>query len=179
MVRRAFFGIDGRPATDNDASDIAHIHVKTWQHAYTGQVPDTFLENLPASLEKRTLKWKETLAKHERGLRVLVAEGEKGIAGFCIVNACRDDDMDADTGEVGAIYVDPDSMNKGLGSALMQAGLDFLKEEGFKKATLWVLASHSKSIQWYEKKGWKLEGKTKTDDRGDVQLHEIRYQIEL
>lgn len=168
-----------RTAQEQDALGIAKIHVGTWQHAYRGQVPDSYLDNLPQELNKRADKWKETIGKKQRGLRVFVAESEQGIVGFCIVNACRDDDMDSDTGEVGAIYVDSMLIGKGIGSALMEAGLNFLKEEGFKKATLWVLTSHKKSREWYEKKGWKLEGKRKIEDRGGMKLDETRYMITL
>jgi L-amino acid N-acyltransferase YncA len=163
-----------RPATEQDSLSIAKIHVGTWQHAYRGQVPDLYLDNLPQSLDKRAEKWKETMDKKQRGLRVFVAEIDQRIVGFCIVNPCRDVDMDPDTGEVGAIYVDAECIGKGVGSALMEAGLNFLKEEGFTKATLWVLTSHKKSREWYEKKGWKLEGKEKTEERGDMKLDEIR-----
>jgi len=168
-----------RQAIEADATAIAKIHIETWQHAYRGQVPDAFLDNLPSSIGARTKKWKETIAKTERGLRLLVAEDHGKITGFCIVNRCRDDDMDENTGELGAIYIDPASMKQGAGSALMEQSLQFLKEEGFTKATLWVLSSNEKARKWYESRGWKLEGKTKVDDRGEVQLHEIRYQITL
>ncbi|MDO8649163.1 MAG: GNAT family N-acetyltransferase [Candidatus Peregrinibacteria bacterium] len=168
-----------RFAEEQDAPAIAKIHVGTWQHAYRGQVPDAYLDNLPQSIEKRAEKWKETIGRKQRGLRVFVAEVDQAIVGFCIVNPCRDDDMDTKTGEVGAIYVDADFIGKGAGSALMEAGLNFLKEEGFEKATLWVLTSHNKSREWYEKKGWKLDGKQKTEERGDMKLNEIRYIISL
>ena len=168
-----------RPAKQTDATAIAKIHVGTWQHAYRGQVPDAYLDSLPATVEQRTEKWKETIGREQRGMCVFVAEDENKIVGFCIVNPCRDDDMDEKTGELGAIYVDTKWLGKGAGSALMKAGLDFLKEVGFTKATLWVLTSHTTSREWYEKKGWKLEGKKKIEERGDMTLDEIRYIISL
>lgn len=169
-----------RAAKEKDAPRIAEIHVETWQHAYRGQVPDAFLDNLPSTLGDRTKKWQETLQKKQRGMRVFVAEMGKQIVGFCIVNPCRDEDMDNKTvGELGAIYIDARYMNRGVGSALQKEGLSFLKTEGFEKATLWVLDTNEKARTWYESKDWKVEGKTKVDDRGDVQLHEIRYVITL
>jgi ribosomal protein S18 acetylase RimI-like enzyme len=164
-----------RPAEEKDANDIAKVHITSWQNTYKGQVPDSYLENLPSTIEDRANKWKETLAKHERGLRVLVAEAGKDIVGFCIVNASRDEDMAKDVGEVGAIYVDPKFLKKGIGAQLMSEGLAFLSEEGFNKVTLWVLTTNVKAREWYEKNGWKVEGKTKVEDRNDVQLHETRY----
>lgn len=164
-----------RPAEERDSFDIAKIHVGTWQHAYKGQVPDAYLDKLPESVQERAERWQKTIKRIQHGQKVFVAELGKNIAGFCIVNPCRDEDMDKATGEVGAIYVDASLIGKGVGSALMDAGLHFLKEEGFKTATLWVLKSHNKSREWYENKGWKLEGAEKTEDRGDVKLEEIRY----
>ena len=169
-----------RTAMPKDAPRIAEIHVETWQHAYRGQVPDAFLDNLSSTLGERTKKWQETLLKRQRGMRVFVAEMGKQIVGFCIVNPCRDEDMDKKAvGELGAIYIDARYMNRGVGSALLKESLGFLKKEGFNKATLWVLDSNEKARKWYESKGWKVEGKTKVDDRNDVQLHEVRYQITL
>lgn len=171
--------INIRPAKAADASSIAKIHVGTWRHAYRGQVPDAYLDSLPATERERAEKWKETIERDQRGKCVFVAEDKDTIVGFCIVNPCRDEDMNEKTGEVGAIYVDAKWIGKGAGSALMKAGLDFLKEGGFTKATLWVLTSHTASREWYEKKGWQLEGKKKVEVRGDMTLDETRYIISL
>lgn len=169
-----------RPAKLGDAPHIAKIHMETWQHTYRGQVPDAFLDNLPSTLGERTKKWQETLRKRQRGMRVFVAEIGGKIIGFCIVNPCRDDDMDQkEVGELGAIYIDARFMNRGVGSALLKEALDFLKVAGFSRATLWVLDTNEKARRWYESKGWTVEGGTKVDDRGDVKLHEVRYHIEL
>jgi RimJ/RimL family protein N-acetyltransferase len=169
-----------RAAKVKDAPRIAEIHVETWQHAYRGQVPDAFLNNLPSTLGDRTKKWQETLRKKQREMRVFVAEMGEQIVGFCIVNPCRDEDMDNKTvGELGAIYIDARYMNQGVGSALLKESLGFLKKAGFKKVTLWVLDTNEKARRWYESKGWTIEGKTKIDDRGDVRLHEVRYVITL
>ena len=169
-----------RAAKEKDAPRIAEIHVETWQHAYRGQVPDAFLDNLPSTLGERIKKWQETLRKKQRGMRVFVAEMGEKIVGFCIVNPCRDEDMDKKTvGELGAIYIDARCMNRGVGSALLKEGLSFMKTQGLEKATLWVLDTNEKARTWYESKGWNVEGKTKIDDRGDVQLHEVRYVIAL
>lgn len=50
-----------RTAELKDAPLIAAVHVKTWQYAYKGQVPDSYLEGL--SIKKRTEVWKKTLKK--------------------------------------------------------------------------------------------------------------------
>lgn len=166
-----------REAEIKDAGQIAKVHVGTWQYAYAGQMPGEALNSL--SVEQRTKRWEEILSKPTPGSKNFVAEIDDKIVGFCSVGPCRDEDMDKTTGELWAIYVDPESMNKGVGSLLQEKGLNFLKENEFKKATLWVLTSNEKAIKWYESKGWKLEGKTKIEGRRGFELHETRYIIDL
>jgi GNAT superfamily N-acetyltransferase len=77
------------------------------------------------------------------------------------------------------IYIHPDYIGKGYGSELMRHALEVLKEDGYGKATLWVLDTNEKTRTFYEKKGWIVEGKTKVDKRDDFELHETRYIIDL
>lgn len=166
-----------RPAEVKDAEAIARVHVKTWQCAYKRIMSDKLLDSL--SVEKRTKAWEEILSKLESDSRTFVAEIVGKVIGFCSIGSCRDENMDQTFGELWALYVDPDSINKGAGSALQKKGLSYLKEKGYKKATLWVLTSNKSAREWYESKGWKLEGKTKIEDRDGFELHETRYIIYL
>lgn len=123
-----------RPAEVLDARSIARVHVEAWRYAYQGQLPDSYLAGL--SVEKREQVWRESLNDPKYPFRVFVAvDGEK-VVGFTSVCPCRDEDRDALTGELGAIYVDSEYMGKGIGSLLMRSGLDYLKEQGFTAATL-------------------------------------------
>lgn len=166
-----------RSAEKRDATGIAKVHVGTWQCAYRGQMPDAFLDSL--SIEGRTKGWDKILSNSKPETQTFVAEVDNKVIGFCSVGACRDKDMDSTTGEMWAIYVSADSMNKGAGSALHEKGLLYLKDKGFKKAILWVLSSNGKTIKWYEGKGWKADGKTKIDESDGFTLHETRYTIDL
>ncbi len=60
-----------------------------------------------------------------------------------------------------------------------KAFLHILKTEGYKRATLWVLDTNEKTRNWYELKGWRVEGKIKTEPRDGFDLHEVRYIIDL
>jgi GNAT superfamily N-acetyltransferase len=70
-------------------------------------------------------------------------------------------------------------MGKGAGSLLLKASLDYLRDSKFTKAILWVLTSNRKTRDWYESKGWKVEGTTTVDIRDGFELHETRYIIDL
>ena len=166
-----------RPAEPKDAYEIAVVHVKTWQHAYKGQLPDDYLASL--SIEQRAEMWTNILAKQEKNSHCLVAENEGVIVAWCSVGKNRDSDMADNTGELWGIYVLPEYNARGIGSKLMQKGLSLLKEEGFAKATLWVLSTNEKSKAWYESRGWKCEGGIKTESRFGLELNEVRYITDL
>lgn len=164
-----------RQAELKDAGGIARVHIGTWQCAYRGQLPDSYLDNL--SVQKRTKVWEENLKNPKQNTKTFVAELNGRIVGFASAGNSRDKDTDADAGELYAIYVDQDYMGKGIGSALHKKCIDYLKELGFTKAILWVMTSNEKTRRWYERKGWKEDGKTKIDKVDGIDLQETRYSV--
>lgn len=157
----------------HDASQIAQIHVKTWQYAYKGQIPDSYLDSL--SIEKRSKGWKKQIQNAKEKDHVFVAEINGRIVGWCTAGASRDENAMKEAGELQGIYIDPNYIGKGIGSKLMKHALNTLRQEGYKTVTLWVLETNKKTRMFYEKKGWTVEGKTKIDTRDSFDLHEIRY----
>src|ERR1700716_1999580 len=67
-----------RPATLDDAAQIARVHVDSWRTTYQGMLPDDFLASL--SEEHYTDRWQRVIA--EGSSRVHVAEEPEGIVGF-------------------------------------------------------------------------------------------------
>src|SRR3990167_3174155 len=112
-----------REAKMRDVENIAKIHVETWQCAYRGQLPDSFLDGL--SVKKRQESWMKNLSNPLPKTKVFVGEVDNKIVGFCAIGASRDDDADKTVGELFAIYIDARCMNKGFGSALMQKGFEY------------------------------------------------------
>ena len=91
-----------RNAHSDDVRGIAEVHVRSWQAAYRGQIPDSYLEGL--SVEKRELMWTEILKDQTRG--VLVAEDEARIVGFSSFGPVWDKEENRLlTGEIYSIYV--------------------------------------------------------------------------
>jgi ribosomal protein S18 acetylase RimI-like enzyme len=166
-----------REAKLEDALGLATVHVKTWQYAYAGQMPSDFLASL--SIARRANQWENWLTNLQPRSKILVAEGAGKIIGFCNLGKSRDEDADETTGELFAIYIDPDYIGQGIGSALMRDGLAFLAAAGFKNAILWVLDTNEKTIRFYENKGWQADGKAKTEAIGSFEIRELRYAIDL
>ena len=169
--------MDIRQATPQDAQGIAQTHVATWQFAYRGQLPDAFLDSL--SIEKRVQTWQKILSNPSSGSAVWVAEAQGDILGFCAVGPSQDADATPETGHLYAIYVDPNQIGQGLGSQLMARGLETLKAQGFKEATLWVLDTNEKTRKFYESRGWSEDGAKKTEPGEGFVFNETRYRISL
>jgi L-amino acid N-acyltransferase YncA len=166
-----------RKAEIKDASGIAKVHTETWQSHYRGQIPDEFLDGL--SVEKRAEGWEKNLSDPKTKTAVFVAESDNEIVGFCCVGPSREGEVADVVGELYAIYVESSKQGQGIGSALVQAGLEYLKNEGFKKATLWVLKTNTLSICFYESKGWKADGKEKREEKDGFVFEEIQYVVDL
>jgi pyridoxine 4-dehydrogenase len=165
-----------RPATLDDAEAIASAHVRAWQAAYRGLMPQDYLDRL--DLGARVARWRELLAAPGD---VFVAEtAGRTILGFTGLGPSRDEDGDpVTTGEVQAIYLAPEAWGQGTGRQLMADAVARLARRGFTRATLWVLSTNARARRFYEAAGWTPDGATKDDDRHGFPVTEIRYTRSL
>jgi mycothiol synthase len=63
---------------------------------------------------------------------------------------------DSDTGEVYNLAVDPANSGLGVGSLLLQAGLEHLAAHGLSQVVLWVDAANTPALALYEKAGFSV-----------------------
>jgi GNAT superfamily N-acetyltransferase len=168
-----------RRALPHDAEAIASIHIRGWQSAYRGQLPDSYLDRLGSELDRRAEFWRTHLAhppsdRHQ----VWVAELDAVARGFAALGPARD--SDANAGELYAIYVDPDFWGQGLGRLLLTRAAASLTAMKFSTAMLWVLESNARTRQFYEHAGWATDGGRKLETTADgVELREVSYRISL
>jgi ribosomal protein S18 acetylase RimI-like enzyme len=165
--------VEVRPAANEDAHALAELHVRSWQEAYVGQLPEEYLRSI--SVEARLAVWSRSLAP-DATADVSVAVSDDAIVGFVMVDASRDDDGGPATGEVLAIYAGQNVWGEGVGRRLMDDGLQRLRDRGCGDATLWVLDSNARARRFYEIGGWSLDGSTKIADIGGVAVTEVRYR---
>jgi GNAT superfamily N-acetyltransferase len=168
-----------RRAEAEDAMGIAIVHVRSWQAAYRGLVPQEYLDSL--DVEQRYPVW-ERIAGQAQWPRAgtFVTEHGGAVVGFASVCPSRDDDAEpASAGELAAIYLLPGSWGKGLGRGLMASALSALSDAAFDEATLWVLDTNSRARRFYEAAGWHADGAVKQDVRKGFVLNEVRYRRAL
>ena len=100
-----------RAATPDDACEVASIHVRAWQVAYRGLLPQEYLDGLRPEDRARGYTFDRTGAEHPAAL-VAVEHGM--ICGFVITGLSHDSDLQ-DARELWAIYVDPQRWGNGIG----------------------------------------------------------------
>lgn len=167
-----------RVAKVDDAEAVAAVHVRSWQHAYRGLIPDAYLDAL--SVERRREIWSRILAETDLPRTgAFVLERGLEIIGFIHVAPTRDVDLPASTGEVTALYLTPGAWGLGGGRRLLKTAKASLKAAGFAAAALWVLEANVAARSFYERQGWVPDGASKVDDRGDLVLLEVRYRTTL
>ncbi len=161
-----------RLATPFDVEDIARLHVKTWQTAYRGHMPDAYLAGLdPAT---RAAMWSRVIGQTDA--LVLVAISGELLVGFCSSLPSRDADESTAVGELAAIYVDPSAWRSGVGSSLLEATVEAARKRNFSELTLWVVASNTAARAFYEARGFQTDGHTKIEERAGFSIETVRYR---
>jgi GNAT superfamily N-acetyltransferase len=168
-----------RAARVADAAQIAVVHVRSWQAAYRGLLPQAYLDGLDPA--QRVGRWERALAGGAAGRAgVLVADAGGTLLGFVGYSPSRDSDADPDrVGEIGAIYLVSSAWGKGIGALLMNAALAYLAEAKFSQATLWVLDTNARARQFYEADGWSADGAHQLDESRGFPVAQVRYRRSL
>ncbi len=161
---------------------MATVHVRSWQMAYRGLMPDEVLDGL--SVERRADMWRAILepGPAAAGHIFLVAEAGEGegrdgnaLCGFVHVCPARDADLGPETAELTSLYLLPEAWGRGAGRALMARAVDDMREAGYGSAVLWVLVTNERARRFYEIAGWSCDGTEKSEPFGPATLAETRY----
>lgn len=162
-----------RPAVPADASLIARAHVRAWQAAYAGLMPDGFLDAL--GVEERADVWGRYLRTplpDDRRVEVVVVDGQ--VQGFATFGEARDEES-AGTGELYAINLHPDAWGLGAGSVLLRHVHDGLSGMGYETAILWVVPGNTRARRFYEAHGWVVQDAERTAEVMGATVPEVRY----
>ena len=158
---------------NNDSYSIAYIHVNSWRAAYIGIIPQEILDNM--DIEKRKAYFDKVVK--DKSENNVIAFIDNVPAGFLTFGNCRDDDKDNSFGEIRGIYLLPEYWHQGIGSKLINWGINELKVMGFKNICLWVLDDNLQARNFYEKQGFVYEGTSKEIIIGKP-LIELRYILQ-
>jgi ribosomal protein S18 acetylase RimI-like enzyme len=164
-----------RKAKIRDAEDIARVQVLSWQHAYHGIIPESFLDGL--SIPGRAEFWRSNLAAEPE--ETLVVEAEREVVGFAGFGATRDKPAAPTSAELYAIYIAPGHWGSGCGSLLWGEVKRNLIAARFSHVTLWVLSKNQRGRRFYEHHGFRVDGISKVISFSGTPLTEVRYGKEI
>ena len=162
------------PAGPADAASIGEVSVLAWQSAYRGLMPDDYLDALDAG--ERAGRWVDPLGTPPARTTVLMATDRGRHVGFAAVGPCWDDEG---LGELYAINVRPDVWGSGVGTELLQAATEALRDTGFGQAILWVLPGNTRARRFYESHGWHDDQVQRDAEAHDIVVTEVRYRTRL
>jgi GNAT superfamily N-acetyltransferase len=164
-----------RAATPADAAKVASVHIRSWQRAYRGLLPDTYLDALQPEVRMRRYRFG---VQDPREPYTIVATLGGMLCGFATTGPSPDMDL-ADYGMLLALYVDPESWGRGVGKALMAEARCALRALGYKFAALWVLVGNERAQGFYRADGWEPDGTRRLREVWGVTVDEVRYRTSL
>jgi GNAT superfamily N-acetyltransferase len=129
------------------------------------------------SIDDRTEQWERSLPKESaKRKRTLVAESDGAVVAAATIGPDPDD---LSTGSLLLMYAVEPAWGSGAGRALMHASREALIDLGFERAILWVLEKNDRARRFYERDGWRPDGKSHVDDYGGAGLVALRYVTNL
>lgn len=186
--------IEVRDANTGDADAIATAHIDGWRVAYRGLLPDEYLDATEFATSRRD-RWRAWAWKSVTDSCLFVVTIDKRVGGFCHAgpeqvqperyqSAAPASPVPAGTGrgEVYAFYLHPSAWGSGGAGALMSRCEEFLRDEGYGTAILWVLRDNPRARSFYEKAGWHPTGRTSSFVLPNVpgtSLPEVEYEVRL
>lgn len=150
MQIRHFGGTD-------EVSDLIRTHGLAWREAYEGLLPPEILQEQSVHpTESEVRQWRAELRENEEGVLVAVDQGGT-VRGFIDIR-WGEVETKAFVGEdeagLKAIYVHPDWWNQGIGTVLLERGLELLPGS-VDTVRLEMFAGNDIGRRFYEAKGFK------------------------
>lgn len=147
--------IEGR----DDVRGLIRAHGRAWREAYDGLLPEDVLREVPVDPGEAVVgQWQEGLAENREGVLVAVEEGT--VLGFVDLrwgDAGTKEFVGEDEADLKAIHVDPDHWNRGVGTALLEAGLARLPD-WVEAVRLEMFADNDVAAPFYESRGFEPTG---------------------
>ena len=172
-----------RPASPDDAAEIARIQVVTWRTAYRAILPVAVLDDWDAGTA--TESWRSAVASPPTPAHgVLVALERNSVVGFTAFGPAElavgeASDPAGPTAELSTLLVEPRWGRRGHGSRLLAAAADLARQGGAARLQVWLPEADNVSAGFYESAGWAPDGWARTLDTGYAPLREVRWHALL
>ncbi|MEV5439910.1 GNAT family N-acetyltransferase [Streptomyces sp. NPDC052682] len=170
-------GLRVREMTLADCDRVAEIRVRGWQSAYRGLIPQPCLDDL--SVAEDAEQRRALLAEGDGSVVNLVAEKDGEVVGWAAYGPYRDGETPTEHAELYALYVHPARCGGGTGRLLLQESVRRCAAAGHDRVFLWVLQGNTRARRFYERSGFRADGREESFEAGGARVPEVRYVREL
>lgn len=132
-----------RKMVEKDISGVQQVAKASWNDTYKGIIPLNIQERFLKSAYST-----DTMIRRLKNSFIFVAELERNIIGFANFSPVNKHG----TTELGAIYLYPEYQRKGIGTALLEHGINHL--EGVKEILIHVEKNNQSGFHFYQAKGF-------------------------
>ncbi len=159
-----------RKANPEDALGITIVNVYTWKTTYSGLMPNEVLDSRIAELTKRAENCRADIQQNHN---FFIAAIGHTIIGFCCYGASRNQTYHT-SGEIYAVYTLRGYQGLGIGRALLSAGSNALRDEGYSSMILNCLHGNP-SLGFYQHLGGRIVAQKEDDIQGKRITEEVLF----
>jgi len=158
---------------ERDQEQMAYIKIDGWRAAYQGIVADDYLAQFDYDVQ--TSRYLESFAEYAKKVFVMCDKNSSEILGY----ACFDDtEGENNDCELVSLYIKPDHKGCGIGTALLQHTINYLKDQGKQKMLLWCFQKNTKALAFYQKNNFVI-AKEKKAKIGNAEYDEYGLTLDL
>ena len=162
-----------RPARVDDVEGIYRVTYASWNTTYAGILPDEFLESMQsptAGVPDDRRSWLETVVDGDRMAELVAVDADAGdVVGFAEFVWASDHTREfvgEDEAGLRALYLHPGYRRRGIGTRLLERGLDRLPGR-LSRLAVGVLAANDDARRFYEANGFERIDSTTFEAGGD------------
>lgn len=160
-----------REATSDDVTAIADFFHEAWQQAgpeapgFAGATEEVIAEiAAPEAIEVR-------IGGPQR--RMFIALQDARVIGFAATRRLTGDSI-----ELAGVVVLQSLIGGGVGSALFQAAAESARQNEFRRMTVSTEIDNQRALQFYERCGFAVAGKSTTDAAGiDIEVWDLELEL--
>ncbi len=164
----------------SDAAGIIRVQSLAWREAYADILPADLIEQQPVDpADAEVQRWYEGLSENSDGVFVAVESDETvcGFADFRWGAVETKEFVGEDEAGLKAIYVHPDRWGEGIGTALLEHGIQNLPAD-VEAIRLEMLSGNEIGHEFYMARGFKRTG-TATHELGGTEYPTDIYTLRL
>ncbi len=161
-----------REAVPADAALISHLFAESWKDAYRGIIEQHYLDRLPDEYWVPSVRaWLES-----GRLSALISYEDDQPVGSVVYGRGRDEERE-DWGEIVSLYILPVWFRKGHGTALLQAAMEEMRKEHYRRFYLWAIDGNKAADAFYRRRGFHRTGERVAYRIGGGDVKDVRYVL--